>query len=56
MIKKNKIREAGKDKYHTLSTEQRQSYKDYQKKYQKECREKIKKERGNINKNAVLTP
>ena len=54
--KKNKIREAGKDKYHTLSTEQRQSYKDYQKKYQKECREKIKKERGNINKNAVLTP
>ena len=35
MIKKNKIREAGKDKYHTLSTEQRQSYKDYQKKVSK---------------------
>ena len=38
--KKSKIREAGRNKYHTMSKEQRQNYKDYQKKYQKEYREK----------------
>ena len=38
--KENKIREAGRNKYHTMSKEQRQNYKDYQKKYQKEYREK----------------
>ena len=29
MIKKNMIREAGKNRYYTMSKEQRQKYKDY---------------------------
>ena len=54
--KKNMQRKACKNRYHTMSKEQRQKYKEYQKKYQSECREKIKKGQGNIDKNAVLTP
>ena len=54
MIKKNMIREAGKNRYHTMSKEQRQKYKDYQKMYQKEYREKRKEKQGNINENSVL--
>ena len=38
-----------------MSKEQRQKYKDYQKIYQKEYREKRKREQGNINEIAVLT-
>ena len=38
--KKNKIREAGKTKYHTMTKEQREKYKEYQKKYQQEYKEK----------------
>ena len=59
MIKKKKKkmqRKACKNRYHTRSKEQREKYKEYQKKYQIECREKIKKGQGNIDKNAVLTP
>ena len=58
MIKKKKKmqRKACKNRYHTRSKEQREKYKEYQKKYQNECREKIKKGQGNIDKNAVLTP
>ena len=57
IIKKKKMqRKACKNRYHTRSKEQREKYKEYQKKYQIECREKIKKGQGNIDKNAVLTP
>ena len=48
--------EAGKNKYHTMTKEQREKYKEYQKKYQQEYREKRKMGEGNIDKNAVLTP
>ena len=51
--KKNIKREACKNRYYSMSKEQREKY---QKKYQNECREKIKKGQGNIDINAVLTP
>ena len=54
--KKKMQRKACKNRYHTRSKKQREKYKEYQKKYQIECREKIKKGQGNIDKNAVLTP
>ena len=55
MTKKNIKREACKNRYYSMSKEQREKYKEYQKKYQNECREKIKKGQGNIDINAVLT-
>ena len=38
--RKNKIKEAGKNKYHTMTKEQREKSKKYLKKYQQEFREK----------------
>ena len=61
--KKNIKREYGKRRYHNMNDEQMQKHKDYQKNYQKMYCEKkkqelqnIKKEQGNIDQNAVLTP
>ena len=61
--KKNIKREYGKSRYHNMNDEQMQKHKDYQKNYQKMYCEKkkqelqnIKKEQGNIDQNAVLTP
>ena len=60
---KNEVREKARNKYHTISDEELQKHKEYQKNYQKIYREKknqelqnSKKEQDNFDKNAVLTP
>ena len=61
--KKNQIRANAKNRYHNMNDEQMQKHKEYQKNYQKMYRakkkqelENSKKEQGDFDKNAVLTP
>ena len=63
MIKKTIKRDYAKNRYHNMTDEEMQKYKEYQKNYQtlywkkkKYELENIKKEQGNFDKNAVLTP
>ena len=52
---KNKIIEYGKNRYH-MSPEKKLELKAYQKEYKKNYREKKRREHGNFNQSAVLTP
>ena len=61
--KKNEKRAYGKNRYHNMSEHKKQELEEYQKLYQKMYRAKkkqelqsIKKEQGDFDKNAVLTP
>ena len=61
--KKNEVRTYAKNRYYNMTNEELQKHKEYQKNYQKIYHEKkkqelqnSKKEPGNFNKNAVLTP
>ena len=61
--KKATKRDYAKNRYHNMTDEEMQKYKEYQKNYQtlywkkkKYELEYIKKEQGNFDKNAVLTP
>ena len=53
---KNKRIEYGKNRYHNMSPEKKLELKAYQEEYQKNYREKKRREHANFNKNAVLTP